>query len=366
MQFSVVITSAMLSALTMPFILNFAHRRKLYDVAGGRKNHNGNIPRLGGLGMFLAFAAMVAAFSIVQTGPVSRELASRGDKLWPFAVGAALMYFIGLLDDLKAQPARLKLAVQIAAALVVVAGGYGFRGFGFRADVLSGQLSWLSIVITMGWIVGVANAVNFIDGLDGLAGSLSFIAAIAFGIFYYQAGDASSSFLCLSIAGVIVGFLFFNFPVPKAKLFMGDSGSLFLGFSLAVMPFLGQARAGTTLEALPGAAQSQLAGLGLFPSITLLALPVFDALRVIALRIMEGRNITSADRRHIHFLFADSGVKPLAILAILDIAAALQVLVVLLVASMPQSLGYMLMLISIGILFILFRYAMSLKPAKAS
>jgi len=104
MQYSVVVTSAMLSALTMPFILNFAHSRKLYDIAGGRKNHNGNIPRLGGLGMFLAFATMVAAFSIVQTGPVSRELWSRGDKLWPFAVGAVLMHTIGLMDDLKAQP----------------------------------------------------------------------------------------------------------------------------------------------------------------------------------------------------------------------------------------------------------------------
>lgn len=363
MQYSVVITSAMLSALTMPFILNFAHSRKLYDIAGGRKNHNGNIPRLGGMGMFLAFAAMVAAFSIVQTGPVSRELGSRGDKLWPFAVGAVLMHTIGLMDDLKAQPAPLKLGVQVFAALVVALAGYRFRGFGFRADVLTESWSWLSIVLSVGWIVGVANAINFIDGLDGLAGSISFIAAMAFGIFYYQSGDASSSFLCLSVAGAAVGFLFFNFPAPRAKIFMGDSGSLFLGFCLAVMPFLGQAQAGAV--GIGAGTQGAQAGLGLIPSITLLGLPVFDALRVIALRVREGVSPMKADRQHIHYLFADSGYRPLAVIGVLDVAAIMLVAAVFLAASMPQSLGYLLMLISIGILFILFRYAMSLKPDKA-
>jgi UDP-GlcNAc:undecaprenyl-phosphate GlcNAc-1-phosphate transferase len=363
MQYSAVVTSAMLSALTMPFILNFAHKRKLYDIAGGRKNHNGNIPRLGGLGMFLAFVAMVTAFSIMQTGPVSRELWSRGDKLWPFAVGAVLMHTIGLMDDLKAQPAPLKLGVQVLAALVVALAGYRFRGFGFRADILTESWSWLSIILSVGWIVGVANAINFIDGLDGLAGSISFIAAMAFGIFYYQSGDASSSFLCLSVAGAAVGFLFFNFPAPKAKIFMGDSGSLFLGFCLAVMPFLGQAQAGTTLETLPGG--NPIPTLGLIPSITLLGLPVFDTLRVIALRVRNGVSPMKPDRQHIHYLFADSGYRPLAVLGVLDATAIMLAAAVFLAASMPQSLGYLLMLISIGILCIVFRYAMSLKPAKA-
>lgn len=352
MQYSVIVASAMMSAFAMPFILDISHQNKLYDTAGGRKNHNGNIPRLGGLGIFAGFVVIVAAFLALQNSGVSRELLSRGPALLPFAVGAALMHFIGFLDDLKARPALLKLGVQIIAALVVVLAGYRFRGFGFRADVLSGPLSWLSIVLSAGWIVGVANAINFIDGLDGLAGSLAFIAAMAFGIYYYRMGDTSSSFLCLTIAGAVVGFLFFNFPAPSAKIFMGDSGSLFLGFSLAVMPFLGQTQGASTGI-----------GLGVLPSMTLLGLPVFDALRVIMLRMRSGENPMQPDRRHIHYLFADSGFKTISVIAILDSVAILLAGSIFMAAYMPQSLGYMLLLISIGILFILFRYAMSLRAA---
>lgn len=354
MQYEVVVASAVLSALTMPFILRFAHRNKLYDVAGGRKNHTGMIPRLGGVGMFVAFVAVVSAISIVQPGPVSIDLVMRASKLWPFAAGMVIMHIIGLLDDLKPQPAKLKLAVQIVAALIVVLSGYRFRGFGFREDLLSGQLPWLSLIISAGWIVGVANAINFIDGLDGLAGSLSFIAAFAFGIFYYRAGDASSSLLCLCIAGVIVGFLFFNLPLPKAKLFMGDSGSLFLGFCLAVMPFLGQAH--EVRRVVPGP--------GLFPSITMLALPVFDALRIMALRLAQGKSPMAADRQHIHFLFADGGYSSRVVVLLLDASAIMLATMVLIASSMPQSLGYMLEIIAIGFLCILFRYAQYVNTAR--
>lgn len=224
-------------------------------------------------------------------------------------------------------------------------------------------MSWLSIVISIAWIVGVANAINFIDGIDGLAASISFIAALTFSLFYYQTGDALSSFLCLSIAGATVGFLFYNFPAPKARIFMGDSGSLFLGFSLAVMPFLGQAQLGMT-SATP-LTQSAPATLGILPSVTLLALPVFDTLRVIMLRMKKGQSPMSGDRQHIHFLLADSGLKPLAVLGVLDIAAIGLAAAMLVAASMPRSLGYLLEAISVGLLMILFRYAMSLKAAKA-
>jgi len=356
MQYAVVVTSAMLSAFTMPFILKFAHKKGLYDVAGGRKNHSGMIPRLGGLGMFLAFAAMMTVIALAKPGDVSQQLIADAPKLWTLAIGAAIMHVIGLLDDLKTLSAKLKLIVQIVAALFVVIGGYRFRGFGFREDMLSNQqFLWVSIIISIGWIVGVANAINFIDGLDGLAGSLSFIASFAFGIFYYSVGDMPSSLLCLSISGVVVGFLFFNFPMPKAKLFMGDSGSLFLGFCLAVMPFLGQAH--DTGHAMPG--------MGLIPSITILALPVFDTLRVMALRIQAGKNIMAGDRQHVHYLFADASYTSLAVIAILDFTAMLLAITVLVASSMPQSLGYLFEIIAMGLLCIFFRYARYVNADKA-
>lgn len=355
MYYEVIAASAVLSAMTMPFILKFAHRNGLYDAMGGRKLHNGLIPRLGGIGMFLAFVAMMILVYCIKPGDVSKQLVARMFLLWPFAAGAVIMHIIGLLDDLRPLPAKLKLVVQTAAAVIVVTNGYGFKGFGFREDVLSGQLSWLSVILSTGWIVGVANAINFIDGLDGLAGSLSFITSFVFGVFYYRIGDMPSSLLCLSIAGIVVGFLLFNFPMPKAKLFMGDSGSLFLGFCLSVMPFLGQANA----------ARHVMLGMGLVPSIVILALPVFDTLRVMALRIYEGKGVMTPDRQHIHYLFADSGLGTLSVIAILDFMAMILSVAVLAASVMPRSLGSLLELISLLLLGILFRYARYVSTSKA-
>ncbi len=347
MSYEIVVSSAFLSAMTMPIILSFAHKNKLYDSLDARKNHNGNIPRLGGVGVFVAFATMMLGLILIQPGTVAKELASRASRLWPLALSGMIMHIIGLLDDIKAQSPRLKLAIQIVAAIMVVASGYRFRGFGFRQDAMEGQLAWLSVILSLGWVVGVTNAVNFIDGIDGLAGSVSFIVAMVYGTLYYHFGDASSSLICLCIAGVIVGFLLFNFPMPKAKIFMGDSGSLFLGFSLAVMPFLGQ---------VPGMESSKVS-LGLIPSITMLALPVFDALRVMGLRIAEGKNPMSPDRQHVHHLFLDSGYSTLRTDLILSLVTAGLAFVVLVAADMPQSLGFMLEFIAIGLLLIFFRYA---------
>ena len=347
MSYEVALSSAFLSALTMPIILNFAHKNRLYDSLDARKNHNGNIPRLGGVGIFVAFATMMFGLILIQPGTVAKELASRASRLWPLALSGMIMHIIGLLDDIKAQSPRLKLAIQIVAAIMVVASGYRFRGFGFRQDAMQGQLAWFSVILSVGWIVGVTNAVNFIDGIDGLAGSVSFIIAIVYGIFYYRVEDPSSSLICLSIAGVIVGFLLFNFPMPNAKIFMGDSGSLFLGFSLAVMPFLGQ---------VPREESVKLS-MGLFPSITMLALPVFDALRVMGLRIAKGRNPMSPDRQHVHHLFFDSGYSKLRIDLILSLVTIGLAFVVLIAADMPQNLGFMFEFIAMGLLMIFFRYA---------
>ena len=346
MSYEVAISSAFLSAFTMPIILNFAHKNKLFDSSDARKNHNGNIPRLGGVGMFFAFATMMFALILIQPGTVAKELASRASRLWPIGLAGTLMCIIGLLDDIKSQPAKLKLVIQILAAILVVASGYRFRGFGFHQNAMQGDLAWLSVIISLGWIVGVANAINFIDGVDGLAGSISFASSLAYGIFYYRVGDQSSSLICLCIAGVIVGFLLFNLPMPRAKIFMGDSGSLFLGFSLAVMPFLGQ---------VPGIDSSK-AGLGLIPSITMLGLPVLDTLRVMGLRISQGKNPMSPDRQHLHHLFFDSNHGALRVDITFFLVSAGLALAVLASSVMPRSLVYMIEFIALGLLLIFFRY----------
>ena len=346
MSYEVAVSSAFLSAFTMPIILRFAHNNGLYDSLDARKNHNGNIPRLGGLGIFIAFATMIVSLILIQPDEIARQLAASTNRLWPLAISGMVMHIIGLIDDIKPQSARLKLAVQIVAAILVVANGFRFRGFGFRQDVMQDKIAWLSVILSVGWIVGVANAINFIDGVDGLAGSISFIAAIAYGIFYYRINDQCSSLVCLCIAGVVVGFLLFNFPMPTAKIFMGDSGSLFIGFCLAVMPFIGQGSGTGSTEV----------SLGLFPSITMLALPVFDVLRVMKLRISQGKNPMSPDRQHVHHLLLDSDYGALRIDLILSLLTVGLVFVVLAIYDIPQILGFMFEFIAMGLLLIFFRY----------
>lgn len=350
MNISLFIASTCLSAFFMPIVIGYAKKNELYDTNGGRKIHSGNIPRLGGIGMFWAFIIILFFFTSAGYSPVLAELVHRTSRFIPIGIGVALVHSIGVLDDFKPQPARLKLGIQVLVVLLVVGSGFGFKGFGFTADILSGPLSWLAVIISFGWLVGVPNAVNMIDGLDGLAGGGSLIVSLAYAFFYYIQKDMVSAFLCLSLAGVVMGFLFFNFPAPKAKLFMGDSGSLFLGFSLAVMPFLGQ-----TAQS-PASRQ-----IGLIPAALLLIVPIYDTLRAIVRRLRANRDIMSPDRLHIHHLFFDNGYKPITILGMLYGATVLQVVVVLIALSMPRSLGYMLEAISFGAVALLFRFARSLQ-----
>ena len=350
---SYLIVSAVLSATSMPIILGIARRNKLYDCTGDRKIHTGNIPRLGGIGIFWAFFIAATAYPLLAETELHRLFSGRVANLAPFVIGAVLVHVIGFIDDVKGVQARIKLVFQIVAALVVVAGGgYRFLGFGYAPDALSGSLGWFSAVISVVWIVGMTNAVNLIDGLDGLAGGLSFIASIAFAAFYYLAGDTAASFLCLALAGAIAGFLFVNFPAPKAKMFMGDSGSLFLGFSLSVIPFIGQSGATTTKT------------IGLLPAFVLLAIPAIDTLCAVVRRVAAHVSIATPDRLHIHHRFFDNGFRPITILGILYAAAACLAIVFIVASRLPAYLSFPVEMISLMIVGLLFRFAVSLTPKR--
>jgi UDP-GlcNAc:undecaprenyl-phosphate GlcNAc-1-phosphate transferase len=363
MQYTYLIVSAFLSATSMPIIMGIAHRKKLYDGTGGRKIHTGNIPRLGGIGMFWTFLLVVCFFYFFSDIDIRDRLSARLPVLAPLVGAAALMHFLGLADDLWNLPYRFKLAVQIAVAVGVVAVGYRFESFVFVPDALSGA-TWLSVIVSVGWIVGVTNAVNLIDGLDGLAGGLSFIAAIAYAIFYYLQGGVVSSFISMVFAGVIAGFLFVNFPAPKAKMFMGDSGSLFLGFFLAMLPLLGQSACGTSITGTRLSLSISHISVGIIPAVSVLALPVFDTLRAISRRLNAGVSIGTPDRLHIHHLFWDSGYKPLSILAILYGTALMQAIVFVVASQLPSYIAVLAELISLIFVALLFRFASSLNSRR--
>ena len=148
------------------------------------------------------------------------------------------------------------------------------------------DLGLLSYPITLIWIIGITNAVNLIDGLDGLAGGISFLASLSFGIFFWVQGSMLSAEICLALAGAVAGFLVFN--LPPAKIFMGDSGSLFLGFFLALLPLLGQ--------------ESDGAEIGLISAATILSVPIFDTFAAMYRRKKAHVSFFTADKGHLHHL----------------------------------------------------------------
>ena len=351
MQLMSMLVSTVLSAAAMPAIIRFADYRQLYDGVTERKIHSGKVPRLGGVGVFWAFLLAAAILPLTGDPALLSKFRSSGDTLLPVAVGAILVHGIGLWDDLTGGKVRAiwKLIVQIVAAVIVVGQGLRFGGLGFAPDSLSGSLRWGSSVLTCFWIVGVTNAINLIDGMDGLAGGISLIASLAYAVFYYFKGDLPSAFLCLCLTGAIAGFLTVNFPAPKAKLFMGDSGSLFIGFCLAVMPLLGQAGNIETVT------------VGVVPAALVLFVPIFDTLRAVWRRTRAGVSIATADRLHIHHLFWDAGYKPIAILAILYSATLWQAVVFIVASRLSAQFAFLAELIGFLLTGILFRFAASLR-----
>lgn len=355
MQLMSMLISTVISAAAMPVIIRFADSRQLYDGESERKIHSGYVPRLGGMGIFIAFFLAAAIVPFFGEDRLIIALGARLDALVPIMVGAILVFGIGLWDDFTGGKVRAiwKLIVQILAAVIVVGQGLGFLGLGFSADGLSGSLRWVSSALTCLWIVGVTNAVNLIDGLDGLAGGISFIASLTYAVFYYFLGDQVSSFICLCLAGAIAGFLTVNFPAPKATLFMGDSGSLFLGFCLACMPLLGEAS---------GAAVKSV---GIVPAALLLFVPIYDTLLAIVRRTLAGVSIATPDRLHIHHLFWDAGIKPIAILAILYGATLWQAAVFIVASRLTIQFAFLAEVIGFLLTGILFRFAASLVSSKA-
>lgn len=343
MHIESLVVSAVLSACSMPAILGMARRNKLYDSTEARKIHTGLVPRLGGVGIFYAF--------LVALLFAGKKLSLVDESYFLPLLGAVVVHLAGLYDDLKGMPARFKLAAQITAALLVVAGGFKFNSLYFSPDLLSGPLAWLSYIVTLGWIVGVTNAINLIDGLDGLAGGISCIAALCYAICYEMAGQWFPSFVSFAVAGAAAGFLVFNYPAPKAKLFMGDSGSLFLGFSLSLLPLLKN----------PGTAGAM--EIGVLPAALILAIPIFDTLRAIYRRLKARISITSPDRLHFHHLLFDAGFTTKAILRIVYSITLGLALLFIAASRLPLGFGIPLLCLGFASVGILFKFALSLRSS---
>ena len=258
------------SLLSTPWVARLAFRIGAVDQPGKRKIHHRVMPRLGGLAVFAGFA-VAAAFLGVDS------------RLGGLLAGGTVILLLGILDDTRGLSPKVKLFGQTVAATIVVFSGIRiefinnpFNGYFYLGD--------FSIPFTVFWIVAITNAVNLIDGLDGLASGVSTIALLTFAIIAYQIGQSTVSLLALALAGAILGFLRYNFY--PAKIFLGDCGSMFLGFMVAVLAVFGLLK-GVTVVAF-------------VVPIIILGVPIFDICFAILRRFYEHKPIFQADKQHLH------------------------------------------------------------------
>jgi len=283
--------AVLVSALLTPVLRRFALRHRLFDDhVSTRKVHGRPIPRLGGLAIALAFYVPLLAL-LFETSSVGEIFYARTNLATAFLLGGVGICALGLFDDLRGSGAGLKFIVQFG-----IAGALFYAGF--RIDVLSlpfvGTIALgpLSLIVTLVWIVGVINAMNLIDGLDGLAAGVGLFGVATTFMLAAMRGDPIMMLFMAALGGALVGFLFYNFN--PASIFMGDTGSMFLGYVLAV---------GSVQTS-----QKSTTAVAILVPILALGVPIADTALAMLRRAIRRRPIFSADRAHIHHKLLDLGL----------------------------------------------------------
>jgi UDP-GlcNAc:undecaprenyl-phosphate/decaprenyl-phosphate GlcNAc-1-phosphate transferase len=304
-------------------------RLALVDVPdGGRRIHDRPTPRIGGVGIFAAVLLVVLIGALLLSGGFAAN--ADFNALGTLLVGGLAIFALGLWDDARGVAAREKFAIQILIACGVFLGGIRIDGITLPGGLLEFPL-WASMAITVGWIVLITNAFNLIDGSDGVAAGAALFAAVAIGIVSLFGSDPLGAFIAFVLAGAILGFLFFNFP--PASIFLGDCGSLFLGFMLAGLGVITAQKGPTALAvAIP---------------VVSFALPILDTILAVMRRLLRGEAIFNADRGHIHHRLRDLGHSPRRVALLLYAASALFALISLLLIQ-PSGASAAIAFIVVG------------------
>ena len=263
----------------MPAVIFLARKTGAMDAPNARKVHKKPIPRIGGLGIYAGFMVAII-FVAIKFGLDGEQIKETVGLL----VSGSLIVALGLVDDYKNLPAKIKLLGQICAAAVLVL-GFGVR-IDFVTDPFGGYLYLdnFAIPLTMFWLVGLTNTVNLIDGLDGLAAGVAAIASFTIMLIALEQNFVLVAVLTSALAGAAVGFLKYNFH--PAEIFMGDTGSMFLGFMLAGISVTG--------------AVKSVAAIALVVPVFALGLPILDTTFAIVRRVRGGVPIFKPDKGHLH------------------------------------------------------------------
>lgn len=330
------IFSMLCGTVLTPLVRALAHRLGALDHAlSSRKIHGRPIPRLGGVAIVLAFFAPLVGLMLFHTGVGELFFAERDHVIGLF-LGGVVIALLGLYDDLRGAGAGRKFLVQFLVA------GLMYH-FGFRIDALANPfgdpliLGWARLPFTLLWFVGVINALNLIDGLDGLAGGVALAAVLTIFLIALQRAHPIMMLFSSALAGAILGFLFYNFN--PASIFMGDTGSMFLGFVLAASATQTNQKSSTAVAVLiPGIA---------------LGLPIMDTLLAMGRRALRGRPLFQADKEHIHHRLLAIGLSHRQAVLVLY-AFCLLLATIALVLTYTNSVQSALLLLALAVVAVVF------------
>ena len=273
------VISCVATVILTPFTIRLAYKVGAIDIPKDeRRAHSKPMPRLGGLSFIAGF--FISTLIMFLLCNIDRTVESTNINIWGFYLGAIIIAIIGYLDDINVSEKGLKpivkLGGQVLASLCIVASGARIMYINIPFLEMYGLNDFISIIITIGWVVGVTNAINLLDGLDGLAGGVSAIAVLSLLIIFILNGSAAIPLIMVAaLLGGLLGFLPYNFN--PAKTFMGDVGSNFLGYTLAAVSMLGMAKTYTLMA--------------IILPVIVLALPIFDTLFAIIRRVIHGKSI---------------------------------------------------------------------------
>ncbi len=296
------------NTLIIFFLLKLAHKFKWYDIVDSRKIHVGEIPRIGGIGIAISFFLPVLITYFVYCFSPSNFTYSKNILLfWSLFIGAVIINMVGILDDFKNIRPLYKLIGQFAAALIIIFSGHFYTSFYIPFFNIKIESIFIGQIITLIWIIGVTNAVNLIDGMDGFSGSITAIISISMGISSLIIGNYEQALILFILFGSITGFLIYNFP--PAKIFMGDSGSLFIGFILACMPLY--------------SFDNEYSSYALILGVSFLIIPIFDTFAAIIRRKIRGVPFQSPDMDHLHHKLLAMGLSEKPIILLVSIVTLL-------------------------------------------
>lgn len=324
----IVLASAAAALIATPLVRRLSFALGIVALPGGRRKHEGHIPKLGGLAVFIAWlVGVILTYWLLPPANPDDALRLRGVVLGSFIVVVG-----GLLDDRYDLPPGVQFLIQLLGALVAILHTIFIEIFtnplptptlweALPLFQIEGDLVWiwrpLALLFTVFWVVGMINAINFLDGLDGLAAGVCLIAAAFFAFHSYRLGQETVPLFPLALAGALLGFLPFNFS--PARIFLGSAGAYFLGYQMATLSILSPAKLSTAL--------------------LVMAVPIIDVAWQIVSRVRRGQHPMRGDRGHLHFRLSDRGLSTRRIVLGYYGVAILFGLVAVLVASPLMKLA---------------------------